>query len=87
MPPRHPLATKKAVQKCKSALGTLMRQKLDDDDLDPEFRYAMSYAYLQSIKIINAAFGMPLEDAQTKQLFSDVCERLHARWSEVENQS
>ena len=84
MPPNHPLATKKAVQKCKSALAALMRQKLDDDDLDPEFRYAMSYAYLQSIRIVNAAFGMPLEDTQTKALFVDVCERLHARWLEAE---
>ena len=87
MTPKHPLATKQACQKYKSALSTLLRQKLDDDDLDPEFRYAMSYAYLQAIKMHNAAFGFPLEDNQTKLLYDDVVKRLHDRWMEAENET
>lgn len=84
MTPKHPLATKRACSKYKSALAQLMRQKLDDDDLDPEFRYAMSYAYLQAMKMHNAAFGFPLEDELTKSLFNDVSMRLHDRWMEAE---
>jgi len=77
----------RTVQSLKKALTTTIQDKLNNDDLDPEFALAQAVAYLNAMRLINAAFTKIPNCPLVKKLDGEILKTLEGRWLTQEAES